>query len=86
MERCGLFLQRTGARRSGQSLVEYVVLLALIAVIVFTVVAGIGQRSQGRIAQANEALEEAAIASRTSAAGARPAAAGIAHRPPSKDR
>jgi Flp pilus assembly pilin Flp len=82
MERCSQLLPGAGAWRSGQSLVEYAVLLALVAVIVFTVVAGIGQRSQGRIAQANEALEEAAVASRTSAAGARPAAAGTAHRPP----
>ncbi len=86
MQRCGQLSPRAGARRSGQSLVEYVVLLALIAVIVFSVVAGIGQRSQGRIAQANEALEEAAVASRTSAAGARPAVAGVAHRPPPKER
>jgi Flp pilus assembly pilin Flp len=65
-------------------LVEYVVLLALVAVIVFSVVAGIGQRTQSRVAQANETLEEAAVASRTSSAasaGARPAAAGKARRP-----
>jgi hypothetical protein len=43
--------------------------LALVAILCVTVVGGIGQRSRSRVAQANEALEEAAVASRTTPAG-----------------
>ena len=72
--------------RSGQSLVEYVVLLALITIILLTVVAGVGQRSRTRVTQANDALEEAAVASRTSPAASRkPPVAGVAGKPP-RDR
>jgi Flp pilus assembly pilin Flp len=49
--------------------VEYVVLLALVAILAVTIVAGIGRRSSQRIAQANDALEEAAIATATGAGG-----------------
>ena len=62
-------MEKLNSRRSGQSLVEYFVLLGLVAIIVVTVVAGIGQRSQGRFAQANESLDEAALASRTAPDG-----------------
>ena len=69
--------------RSGQSLVEYVVLLALITIILLTVVAGIGQRSRTRVTQANDAFEEAAVASRTTPAASRkPPVAGVASKPP----
>ena len=69
---------------SGQSLVEYVVLLALVTIILLTVVAGIGQRSRTRVAQANDVLEEAAVASRTSSAAShKPPVAGVAGKPPS---
>jgi len=67
---------------SGQSIVEYVVLLALVTILVVAVVAGVGRRSQNRVAQANEALEEAAVASGTSSGrGGRPAVAGTVGRP-----
>jgi type II secretory pathway pseudopilin PulG len=75
-------MNKLNSRRSGQSLVEYVVLLALLAIMAVTVVAGLGQRSQGRVAQANEALEEAAVASHTSPAYAgKPPAGGTAGLP-----
>ena len=69
-------------KRSGQSIVEYVVLLALVAIIVTTVVASIGQRSRNRVAQANEAMEEANIASATARpATGKPAVGGIVAKP-----
>ncbi len=69
--------------RAGQSLLEYVGLLALVAVICVTVVAGIGQRSRTRVAQANEALEEAAVASKTPSTGvSKPALGGPGGNPP----
>ena len=70
------------SKRSGQSIVEYVVLLALVAILVTTVVASIGQRSRYRVAQANEALEEAniAVATSTTTAG-KPAVGGIRPKP-----
>jgi Flp pilus assembly pilin Flp len=71
---------------SGQSIVEYVVLLALVSILIVTVVAGIGQRSRSRVAQANEALDEAAIASSTSSSkGGKPAVAGIAAHPKGRE-
>jgi hypothetical protein len=82
-------MRKLNSNYSGQSILEYVVLLALVTILVVTLVAGVGRRSQSRVAQANEALEEAAIASRTSSGGGKPAAAAIASRPhgkPPKDR
>jgi Flp pilus assembly pilin Flp len=69
------------SRRCGQSIVEYVVLLALIAIIVTTIVSGIGQSSRSRLAQANEAIDEATVASHTQPAG-QPAAGGVSGHPP----
>jgi Flp pilus assembly pilin Flp len=54
----------------GQSVVEYVVLLALISIVAVTIVAGIGQRSRARVALANQALEEASVAASTPPAAA----------------
>jgi Flp pilus assembly pilin Flp len=69
---------RSKRHLSGQSIVEYVVLLALVSILVVTVVAGIGQRSQSRVAQANEALDEAGVASSTSSSkGGKPAVASM---------
>jgi hypothetical protein len=65
------------AGQAGQSIVEYVVLLALITILVVTLVAGIGRRSQNRVAQANDALDEAAVKTGTSG-GAKPPVAGVA--------
>jgi Flp pilus assembly pilin Flp len=82
-------MRKLNSNYSGQSIVEYVVLLALVTILVVTVFAGVGRRSQSRVAQANEALEEAAVASRTSNGGGRPAVAGVATHPhgkPPKDR
>ena len=55
--------------RSGQSLVEYVVVLALVAIVVISVVIGVGQRSQSRLQAANEGLEESRVATSTAGAG-----------------
>ena len=52
---------------AAQSIVEYVVVLALIAILVVTVVKGVGKSSQAKIAQANEGLGESAVANGTSA-------------------
>ena len=52
-------------QRSGQSLVEYVVLLALVAIVAVSIVSGIGQRSANRFAQAGDAISESSIASAT---------------------
>jgi Flp pilus assembly pilin Flp len=69
-------------KRSGQSIVEYVVLLALVAILVTTVVASLGQRSRRRFAQANEAIEEADVASATiTPASGKPVVGGIAAKP-----
>ena len=54
---------------SGQSLVEYVVVLALIAIVVISVVIGVGQRSQSRLQAVNEGLEESRVATSTAGAG-----------------
>ncbi len=83
---CRKFITISYTKRAGQSLVEYVVLLALITIICVTVVAGIGQRSRGRVAQANEALEEAALASKTTPAGiGRPPSGSPAGKKPPKN-
>ena len=58
-------MRRRANNRSGQSLVESVVVLALVGIIVVSLVGGVGQRSQVRIAQANEAFEESTIAAGT---------------------
>ena len=77
---CRRFMRSLNSRRLGQSLVEYVVLLALVAIIAVTVVAGIGQRSRARVAQANDALDEAAVASHTPPG--KPPVGGVAGGPP----
>jgi Flp pilus assembly pilin Flp len=78
-------MENLNSRRSGQSLVEYFVLLGLVTIIAVTVVAGIGQSSKGRFALANESLDEAAVASRTSAPDgkAKPPVGGVVAKPPS---
>ena len=52
---------------AAQSIVEYVVVLALIAILVVTVVKGVGKSSQAKMAQANEGLGESAVVNGTSA-------------------
>jgi len=61
-------------QRSGQSLVEYVVLLALVAIVAVSIVAGIGQRSSSRFAQAGDGIAESSIASATDGKGKNPVA------------
>ena len=78
---CHKLMHKLNSRRCGQSLVEYVVLLALVTIIIVTVVAGIGQRSRNCVAQANDALEEAAVAAHTPPGGGKPPVAGIAGHP-----
>jgi hypothetical protein len=70
-------MKATARKRAGQSVLEYVVLLALIFIIVFTVVHGVGQSTGNRVAQANEGLEEQKIAAQTAVkpAVAKPAVA-----------
>ena len=75
-------MNKSTATRSGQSIVEYVVLLALVTIIIVTVVAGIGRRSQNRVAQANEGLDEAAVASGTGGGPSKPPVGGVAGGPP----
>ncbi|MEI6083790.1 MAG: hypothetical protein WCS70_05770 [Verrucomicrobiota bacterium] len=64
-------------QNSGQSLVEYVVLLALVTIVAVSIVAGIGQRSTNRFAQTGDAISEANVASATGGKG-KPPVAGIA--------
>lgn len=51
----------------GQSIVEAVVVLALVAILVVTVLRGVGQRTASQLQLANDALEEQAVASATGA-------------------
>jgi hypothetical protein len=68
--------------RAGQSIAEYVVVLALVAILVATLIAGVGRRSQNRVDQANDALDEASVASgTTSSKSGKPAVAGVGSRP-----
>jgi type II secretory pathway pseudopilin PulG len=53
----------------GQSLVEYVVVLALIAILAASVLAGVGQRSRDRLMAANQVLRDNAVATSTSPKG-----------------
>jgi competence protein ComGC len=55
--------------QSAQSIVEYVVVLALIVILVVTVIKGVGKSSQAKIAQANEGFGESAVANGTSGGG-----------------
>ncbi|MCG3149167.1 MAG: hypothetical protein PCFJNLEI_02627 [Verrucomicrobiae bacterium] len=64
-------------QKSGQSLVEYVVLLALVTVVAVSIVAGIGHRSTNRYAQVSDALAESTVAAATDGKG-KPGVAGIA--------
>jgi len=48
-------------KRSGQSIAENVVMLALVALIVVVAIKGIGQIKRARIAAASEGLEESAV-------------------------
>ena len=56
--------------RSGQSILEYVVLLAIIAIVAISIVTGLGMSTRNSVAQANEAMSEANIAAQTG--GAKP--------------
>ena len=58
---------------NGQSLVEYAVVLALIAIIVATVLVGLGQSSRDHLAAANAALDQGVNSSRPGDGGGRPA-------------
>ncbi len=48
-------------RVSGQSIVEAVVVLALVAILVITLLRGVGQQTASRLQLANEALEDAGL-------------------------
>jgi len=48
------------SRVSGQSIVEAVVVLALVAILVIALLRGVGQQTASRLQHANEALDEAA--------------------------
>jgi len=54
---------------SGQSLVEYVVVLALIAIVVISVIVGVGQHSKASLQAVNEGLEESRVATSTTGGG-----------------
>ncbi len=53
-----LSLTQNLRRQHGQSVVEYAVVLALVAILTVTVIKGIGQHTAARIAQANDALDQ----------------------------
>jgi Flp pilus assembly pilin Flp len=53
-------------QHSGQSLLEYIVLIALIAIVAVSLVVGIGQRSTNRFQEGSDARSEEALASATS--------------------
>lgn len=59
-------------KKSGQSIVEYVVLLALVAIVAISIVAGVGYRSKDRYTQVNDTISEAAVASGTGRGTGRP--------------
>jgi len=65
--------------QSGQSIVEYAVVLALIGILVLTVLWGVGKRSQASIAEANSGLQESGVAGGTGGSGGGPKPAGAAH-------
>ena len=62
---CRFIAMEHARRRSGQSLVEYAVVLALIAIVTIAVVTGVGQTSKGRMALVNQGLEEQSVAGKT---------------------
>ena len=69
-------------KRSGQSIVEYVVLLALVAMVTTAVLASVGQRSGNSVAQANQAMGEARAASEAKApASKKPVVGSVAAKP-----
>lgn len=52
-------------QHSGQSLLEYIVLIALVTIVAVSLVAGIGQRSTSRFHDGTGEISEASIASAT---------------------
>ncbi len=50
---------------SGQSLVEYVFVLALISLVAISILVGLGQRTVKPLAAANTAMDESAVAGST---------------------
>ena len=52
-------------KRSGQSLVEYIVVLALVAIIAISLINGVGQSSQANLQAATDGLEESRVATST---------------------
>jgi Flp pilus assembly pilin Flp len=51
--------------RSGQSIMEYAFVLALVSLIVVGVLLGVGRNTRSGFSLANQALEETGVASRT---------------------
>jgi type II secretory pathway pseudopilin PulG len=62
-------MEKRNYNRSGQSLVEYIVVLALVAIIAVSVIHGVGQRSQSNLQAANDGLEESRVATSTAGSG-----------------
>jgi len=72
MKRSCLPRQRLCLNCCGQSLVESVVVLALVAILVTTLVKGIGQSSVQWLQATNEAMQERSVAGATGGNGANP--------------
>ena len=70
-------------KRSGQSVVEYVVVLALVAIIAISLINGAGQSSQASLQAATDGLEESRVATSTAGVSkSKPSGAGLTGRVP----
>jgi Flp pilus assembly pilin Flp len=81
---CRLPIQKLRYTRAGQSLVEYVILLAVVAMIVVMALQTVGKHSQANLQAANNGFDESQAASSTSSGGKGKPAHGGHHGKPGK--
>jgi type II secretory pathway pseudopilin PulG len=62
-------MEKRTHNRSGQSLVEYFIVLALISIITASLLTGLRQRSQANLHAAADGFEESQVAASTSGGG-----------------